>query len=56
VIARAFPPLTTCARNSIGTMDEMHRAVDLIIPKLAAPASAMRQVDSGPLAWEGECC
>lgn len=56
VIARAFPPLTTCARISIGTMDEMRRAVDVMIPKLAAPASAMRLVDRGSLAWEGECC
>ena len=40
IIARAFPPLTNYARISIGTMEEMRRAVEVMLPKLAAPASA----------------
>lgn len=41
MIARAFPPLTTHARVSIGTMDEMKRAMAVMLPLLAAaPASA----------------
>jgi histidinol-phosphate aminotransferase len=56
LIARAFPPLTTHARISIGTLDEMKRAVDLILPRLATPASA--RLDAGELTdrWNGECC
>jgi len=30
LVGRPFPPLTTHARISIGTMDEMHRAVDVV--------------------------
>jgi histidinol-phosphate aminotransferase len=30
LIGRPFPPLTTYARISIGTMDEMHRAMDVL--------------------------
>jgi histidinol-phosphate aminotransferase len=56
VIARAFPPLTNYARISIGTMDEMRRAVDVMLPKLAAPASASIALANPGLAWEGECC
>lgn len=41
-IARAFPPMKTYARISIGTMDEMTRATALMLPLLAAPASAAR--------------
>lgn len=41
MIARAFPPLTTHARVSIGTMDEMKRAMAVMLPLLAAaPVSA----------------
>jgi histidinol-phosphate aminotransferase len=41
MIARSFPPLTTHARVSIGTMDEMKRAMSVMLPLLAtAPASA----------------
>ena len=37
----SFPPLTTHARVSIGTMDEMKRAMAVMLPLLAAaPASA----------------
>ena len=43
-IARPFPPLTTYARITIGTMDEMRRALPLMIPLLSAPA------DHGPSA------
>jgi histidinol-phosphate aminotransferase len=41
MIARAFPPLTTHARVSVGTMDEMKRAMAVMLPLLAAsPVSA----------------
>ena len=42
MVARAFPPLTTHARVSIGTMDEMKRAMAVMLPLLATPASAAR--------------
>jgi histidinol-phosphate aminotransferase len=35
-IGRPFPPLTTHARISIGTMDEMHRAMDIVRDALRA--------------------
>jgi histidinol-phosphate aminotransferase len=62
LIARAFPPLTTYARVSIGTLDEMRRALDVMLPALATPASAMRIDETGrvamamPAVWNGECC
>lgn len=34
-IGRAFPPLTTHARISVGTMDEMQRAMELLAPVFA---------------------
>ena len=41
MIARSFPPLSTHARVSIGTMDEMKRAMAVMLPLLStAPASA----------------
>jgi histidinol-phosphate aminotransferase len=40
-IARPFPPLTTYARITIGTMDEMRKAMNLIIPLLSAPARTL---------------
>ncbi len=46
-IARPFPPLTTYARITIGTMDEMKRALPLMIPLLAAPARTTRPAASG---------
>jgi histidinol-phosphate aminotransferase len=39
-IARPFPPLTTHARITIGTVEEMKKAVALMIPLLSAPAGA----------------
>jgi histidinol-phosphate aminotransferase len=39
-IARSFPPLHTHARITIGTMDEMRRAVPAMLATLAAPVSA----------------
>jgi histidinol-phosphate aminotransferase len=39
-IARPFPPLTTYARITIGTMDEMKRATAVFQEVLAQPASA----------------
>lgn len=38
-VGRPFPPLTTHARISIGTMDEMKRAVDVFADVLAATAT-----------------
>jgi histidinol-phosphate aminotransferase len=40
LVGRPFPPLTTHARVSIGTMDEMRAAVEVFKRVLAAPASA----------------
>ena len=37
-IARPFPPLTNYARITVGTMDEMQKALPLMIPLLSAPA------------------
>jgi histidinol-phosphate aminotransferase len=39
LIGRAFPPLTTWARISIGTMEEMQRAIPLVGTVLGAPRS-----------------
>lgn len=41
-IARPFPPLTTYARVTIGTMEEMTRAAAVFREVLAQPASAVR--------------
>ena len=46
-IARPFPPMTTYARITIGTMDEMKKALPLIIPLLAAPARTLSPAASG---------
>jgi histidinol-phosphate aminotransferase len=40
-IARPFPPLTTHARITIGTVEEMKKAVALMIPLLSAPARSI---------------
>lgn len=42
LIGRAFPPLTTWARVSIGTMDEMQRAIPIVSNVLGAPLSTER--------------
>jgi histidinol-phosphate aminotransferase len=64
-IARAFPPLTTHARITIGTLDEMKRATALMLPLLAAPASAFHRAQptayesdrtAGSHDWAAECC
>jgi histidinol-phosphate aminotransferase len=48
-IARPFPPLTNFARISIGTMDDMQKAVPLILPLLAAPPRTVAPAaPSGP--------
>ncbi|HEY0303101.1 MAG TPA: aminotransferase class I/II-fold pyridoxal phosphate-dependent enzyme, partial [Rhizomicrobium sp.] len=39
-IARPFPPFTKHARITIGTVDEMKKAVALMVPLLSAPAKA----------------
>ena len=46
-IARPFPPLTTYARITIGTMDEMRKALPIMIPLLTAPARTPPPVSSG---------
>jgi histidinol-phosphate aminotransferase len=46
-IARPFPPLTTSARITIGTMDEMRKALPIMIPLLTAPARTPPAVSSG---------
>lgn len=43
LVGRPFPPLNTYARVSVGTMDDMHRAMDVfrrILPKQARTAKA----------------
>lgn len=47
-IARPFPPLRTCARITIGTPDEMQRAVPAMLGILQTPSSA------GDALFEGE--
>jgi histidinol-phosphate aminotransferase len=42
LIGRAFPPLTTWARISIGTMEEMQRAIPIVANVLGAPALTER--------------
>jgi histidinol-phosphate aminotransferase len=42
LIGRAFPPLTTWARISIGTMDEMRRGLDVLKAALSEPVSSER--------------
>ena len=37
-IARPFPPLINFARITVGTMDEMQKALPMMIPLLSAPA------------------
>ena len=59
-IARPFPPLTNYARITIGTMDEMRKALALMIPLLASPSrtlspSSSRQGDSGLVLGDYGC-
>jgi histidinol-phosphate aminotransferase len=42
LIGRAFPPLTTWARISIGTMEEMQRGLDVFKTVLSAPVPSER--------------
>jgi histidinol-phosphate aminotransferase len=46
-IARPFSPLTNHARISIGTVDEMKKAVGLMIPLLSAPPVAVTTAGQG---------
>jgi histidinol-phosphate aminotransferase len=39
-VARPFPPLTSCARLTLGTRDEMRRAMDVCLDVLAQPPVA----------------
>ncbi|MPZ17787.1 MAG: aminotransferase class I/II-fold pyridoxal phosphate-dependent enzyme [Luteitalea sp.] len=54
-VARPFPPLTTHARITIGTMDEMRRAMRIMLPILSAPSSARYGRSVGAVEWQGEC-
>ena len=54
-----FPPLTTLSRISIGTPDQMRRAMAAILPMLGAPASAEARkiAHSGALSmWQPGVC
>jgi histidinol-phosphate aminotransferase len=58
-VARPFPPLSTFSRISIGTPDEMRRAMTAILPILGTPASAEARkiAHSGVLAeWHAGVC
>jgi histidinol-phosphate aminotransferase len=58
-VARPFPPLSTFSRISIGTPDEMRRAVATILPILGTPASAEARkiAHSGVLVeWHAGVC
>ena len=39
LVGRPFPPLATCARISVGTMDEMQAATDVFKRVLAGGAA-----------------
>lgn len=53
-IARPFPPLHTHARITIGTMEEMRRALKIMLPLLSTPSSA-RSERLADVEWQGEC-
>lgn len=53
MLARPFPPLSTYARISIGTLDEMRQAVELMLPVAARPApTAALQPRAEEWGWE----
>jgi histidinol-phosphate aminotransferase len=56
-VARAFPPLTTCVRLSIGTQPEMDEAVPAMLALLDAPAPASARAASldHAVSWDGAC-
>lgn len=56
-VARAFPPLTTCVRLSIGTQAEMDEAVPAMLSLLEAPppASARAATIDHVSWWDGAC-
>jgi histidinol-phosphate aminotransferase len=47
-VARAFPPMTTYSRITIGTVDEMKKAVALMLPLLSAPAKPKATTPTSP--------
>jgi histidinol-phosphate aminotransferase len=57
VVARAFPPLTTCMRLSVGTQAEMDEAVPAMLSLLEAPppASARLAALDHASTWDGAC-
>jgi histidinol-phosphate aminotransferase len=54
-IARPFPPLSTHARITIGTMEEMRRAMQIMLPILSTPSSARYEPSVDVYEWQGEC-
>jgi histidinol-phosphate aminotransferase len=50
-IARPFPPLTTWARITVGTPDEMATAMDVFLSVLSAPASSASVAPVGDHEW-----
>jgi histidinol-phosphate aminotransferase len=57
MVARAFPPLTSCVRLSIGTQAEMDEAVPAMLALLETPppASARAAAIDRAAAWDGAC-
>jgi histidinol-phosphate aminotransferase len=57
MVARAFPPLTSCVRLSIGTQAEMDEAVPAMLALLEAPppASARAAALDHAVTWDGAC-
>jgi len=58
-VARPFPPLTTYTRITIGTMDEMRKAVPLMLPLLSAPPRTLAPVlpasgGDDAVFWDGD--
>jgi histidinol-phosphate aminotransferase len=57
VVARAFPPLTTCVRLSIGTQAEMDEAVPAMLALLETPPPTSARVASLAVDWDaGGAC
>ena len=53
-VARQFPPLTTHARITIGTVEEMKKAVALMLPLLAAPPRTTTAAGAGQPSFDDE--
>jgi histidinol-phosphate/aromatic aminotransferase/cobyric acid decarboxylase-like protein len=56
-VARAFPPLTTCVRLSIGTQAEMDEAVPAMLALLEAPPPVSARIAARTTDWDtGGAC